>query len=142
MDNSNFSQEIINSSIAEVCSKAGETKKGNIEIRLAVPFVSEATYDSTEKDKQKLVDITCRHSLSGTDNKKNNKQIHERYFDHSTLEDMLQTYECSYRQLQKNIGSCGRYLYSQCGTIDGGWTKSYLITQMYHLLGCNVNFYE
>ena len=46
----------MNAAIASICSKPGDTKKGNIEIRPTVPFVSEATYDSTEKDKQKFMD--------------------------------------------------------------------------------------
>ena len=82
----------MNAAIASVCSKAGDAEKGNIEIRPAVPFVSEATYDSTEKEKQKFVDITCRHSPSGADSKKNNYQIHVRIFDHGTPEDMLLWY--------------------------------------------------
>ena len=45
----------MNAVIASVCRKPGDTKKGNVEIRPAVPFVSEAMYDSTEKDKQKFV---------------------------------------------------------------------------------------
>ena len=49
-------------------------------------------YDSTEKDKQKLVNITWRHSPSWADRKKNNYQIHVRIFDHSTPEDMLLWY--------------------------------------------------
>ena len=79
----------MNAAIASVCSKAGDAEKGNIEIRPAVPFVSEATYD---KDKQKFVDITCRYSPSGADSKKNNYQIHVRIFNHSTPEDMLLWY--------------------------------------------------
>ena len=82
----------MNAAIASVCSKAGDAEKGNIEIRPAVSFVSEATYDSTEKEKQKFVDITCRHSPSGADSKKNNYQIHVRIFDHGTPEDMLLWY--------------------------------------------------
>ena len=82
----------MNAAIASVCSKPGDAEKGNIEIRPAVPFVSEATYDSTEKDKQKFIDITCRHSPSGADSKKNNYQIHVRIFDHGTPEDMLLWY--------------------------------------------------
>ena len=35
------------------------------------------------------MDITCRHSPSGADSKKNNYQIHVRIFDHGTPEDML-----------------------------------------------------
>jgi len=60
----------MNEAIVSVCSKPGDAEKGNIEIRPAVPFVSEATYDSTEKDKHKFVDNTCRHSPSGADIKK------------------------------------------------------------------------
>ena len=41
-------------------------------IRSAVSFVSEATYDSTEKDEQKFVDITCRNPPSVDVIKKNN----------------------------------------------------------------------
>ena len=43
-------------------------------------------------DKQKFVDITCRHSPSGADSKKNNYQIHVRIFDHITAEDMVLWY--------------------------------------------------
>ena len=58
----------------------GDAKKGNIEIRPAIPFESEATYNSTNKDKQKFVDITCRYCSSGADSKKNNYQINVRIF--------------------------------------------------------------
>ena len=55
--------------------------------------MSEATYDSTEKERQKFVDITFKHSPCGADNnKKNNYQIHVRIFDHGTPEDMLLWY--------------------------------------------------
>ena len=38
------------------------------------------------------MDITCIHSPSGADSKKNNDQIHVRIFDHSTPEDILLWY--------------------------------------------------
>ena len=50
----------MNQAIQEACSKPGDAEKGSIEIRPAVPFVSEAMYDSMEKDKGKFVEITCR----------------------------------------------------------------------------------
>ena len=66
--------------IVAVYSKPGDAQYGNMEIRLTITFVSEVTYDSTEKDKLKFVDITYRHSPSGTVNKKNNYQIHVMIF--------------------------------------------------------------
>ena len=53
------------------------------------PFVSEAIYDSTEKNKQKFVKITDRNSSSGADSKNNNYQIHLNFFHCGTSEDML-----------------------------------------------------
>ena len=88
----NYQKEVMNQAIQEACSKPGDAEKGSIEIRPAVPFVSEATYDSTEKDKGKFVEITCRHTPTGSDSKKNNYQVHVRKFDHGTPEDMLLWY--------------------------------------------------
>ena len=62
--------------IVAVYSKPGDAQYGNMEIRLTITFVSEVTYDSTEKDKLKFVDITYRHSPSGTGSKKNKYQIY------------------------------------------------------------------
>ena len=58
-------------------------------IRSAVSFVSEATYDSTEKDKQKFGDITCRYPPSRAGRKKNNYKIYVQIFDHSAPENIL-----------------------------------------------------
>ena len=53
-----------------------------------MPKFLEASYGSDEKDKQKFMDITCRHFPSGANSTKKNYQIHVRVFDHSTPEDM------------------------------------------------------
>ena len=49
----------MNQTIKDSCSGSGDAERGKIEQRPAVPFVSEATYDSTEKDKGKYIEITC-----------------------------------------------------------------------------------
>ena len=49
-------------------------------MRPPITFVSEATYDSTKKDKQKFVDITYRHSPNEVGSKKKNDQIHEMFY--------------------------------------------------------------
>ena len=57
-----------------------------------MPFVSEAAYDSTAKDKGKYIGITCRYTPAEKDTKKNNYNAHVRIFNHSTPEDMLLWY--------------------------------------------------
>ena len=47
---------------------------------------------STEKDKRKYIEITCRHSPGDKDTKKKNFNVHVRIFDHGTPEDMLLWY--------------------------------------------------
>ena len=82
----------MNQAIKDSCSGPGDAERGKIEQRPAVPFVSEATYDSTEKDKGKYIEITCRHTPAEKDTKKNNYNVHVRIFDHGTPEDMLLWY--------------------------------------------------
>ena len=82
----------MNQAIKDSCSGPGDAERGKIEQRPAVPFVSEATYDSTERDKGKYIEITCRHSPADKDTKKNNYNVHVRIFDHGTPEDMLLWY--------------------------------------------------
>ena len=79
----------MNQATKDSCSGPGDAERGNIEQRPVVPFVSEATYDSTEKDKGKYIEITCRHSSVDKDTKKNNYNVHIRIFVHGTPEDML-----------------------------------------------------
>ena len=55
----NLREEVMNQTIKDSCSGSGDAERGKIEQRPAVPFVSEATYDSTEKDKGKYIEITC-----------------------------------------------------------------------------------
>ena len=69
----------MNAAIVSVCNKSVLFFKDNIEIRLTVPFLSEAAYDSTEKDKQKFVDVTCRHFPSGANSK--GKKLPDSYKD-------------------------------------------------------------
>ena len=74
----------MNQAIKDSCSGPGDAERGKIEQRPAVPFVSEATYDSTEKDKRKYIEITCRHSRADKDTKKKNYNVHVRIFDRAT----------------------------------------------------------
>ena len=88
----NLRGKVMNQAIKDSCSGPGDAERGKIEQRPAVPFVSEATYDSTEKDKGKYIEITCRHTPAEKDTKKNNYNVHVRIFDHGTPEDMLLWY--------------------------------------------------
>ena len=57
-----------------------------------MPFLSEAMYNSTEKDKGEYIDITCRNAITKQDTKKNNYNVHIRIFDHGNPGGMIQWY--------------------------------------------------
>ena len=65
----NLQGEVMNQAIKDLCSGLGDVERGKIEQRPAVPFIWEATYDGTEKDKGKFIEIICRHSPADKDTK-------------------------------------------------------------------------
>ncbi len=52
----------MNQAIKDLCRSPSDAERGKIEQRSVVPFVSEATNYSTEKDKGKYIEITCSHN--------------------------------------------------------------------------------
>ena len=56
--------------------KPQDAEKGRIEVRPAVSFVSDATYNDSVKDKAKFIEVMCRYNTASKDVKANNYQIH------------------------------------------------------------------
>ena len=79
----------MNQAIKDSYSCPGDAKREKIEQRHTVTFVSETTYDSTEKGKGKYIEIICWHTPTEMDIKKNNYDVNVRIFYHITPEDML-----------------------------------------------------
>ena len=82
----------MNQAIKESCEKPQDAEKGRIEVRPAVSFVSDATYNDSVKDKAKFIKVMCRYNTASKDVKANNYQIHVKKFDHGTPEDVLLWY--------------------------------------------------
>ena len=49
---------ITNQAITDSCKKSEEAENGQVEIRISIPFVSDAIHSDLDKDKKKLIDVT------------------------------------------------------------------------------------
>ena len=82
----------MNHVIKDSYSASGDTERWKIKQRSAVPFLSEAMYNSTEKDKREYINNTCRHTITKQDTRQNNYNVHVRIFDHCNPDYMIQWY--------------------------------------------------
>ena len=94
----------MNIAISEACKQASDAEKGKIEIRPAIPFVSESTVESdrTDKNKDEFISVTCRYRPSAGDSKKNNYVIQAKRFETGTTEDVLRWYITLQEIFEKN----------------------------------------
>ena len=84
----------MNIAIFEVCIQASDAKRGKIEIKPAIPFVSESTVEPehTAKIKDEFISATCKYIPSAEDSKKHNYVIQAKDIKTGTTEDALHCY--------------------------------------------------
>ena len=79
----------MNTPMKDSYSGPWDAEREKNEQRPAVPFVSEAIYNRTEKDNGKYIEIICRCTPTRQETKTNNYNVHVRIYDDNISEDML-----------------------------------------------------
>ena len=83
----------MNIDISEASNQASDAEKGKIDIRTIIPFAPESTVEieTTDKNKDEFISVTCRYRPNAGDSNKNKYVIQTNLFETETTDNVLLT---------------------------------------------------